>query len=46
MRFAAGFVAKVFATPLPQVLAMKISDFDRWYETARDVWEATRPKFE
>jgi hypothetical protein len=46
VRFAAGFVAKALATPLPQVLAMKISEFEIWQETARDLWDATRLKFE
>ncbi|WP_146159674.1 hypothetical protein [Rhodovulum imhoffii] len=45
-RIAAGFVAKVLATPLPQVLAMKIGEFRAWQDAARDVWEATRLKFE
>lgn len=35
----------VFSTPLQQVLTMRVGDFIRWKDTARDLWEATRPKF-
>ncbi|WP_282103162.1 hypothetical protein [Leisingera sp. HS039] len=41
-----GFVAKVFSTPLPQVLAMKVAEFHHWHSAAIDVWGATRLKFE
>jgi hypothetical protein len=46
LRFAGGFVASVFSTPLPQVLAMKMSSFDEWYDAAQQVWDATRLKLE
>jgi len=46
LRFAAGFVASVFSTSLPQVLAMKVSDFNKWHKAAQKVWDATRLKFE
>jgi len=39
-------VASVFSTPLPQVLAMKKSSFNKWHDAAQKVWDATRLKFE
>jgi len=46
LRFAAGFVASVLSTPLPQVLQMKVSDFIKWHDTAQKVLDVTRLKFE
>jgi hypothetical protein len=46
LRFAAGFVAKVLSTPLRDILAMKMSEFDRWHKAAIQVHDATRLKFE
>jgi hypothetical protein len=46
LRFAAGFVASVLSTPLPQVLCMKMSDFKKWRATAEQVFDVTRLKFE
>jgi len=36
----------VFSTPLPQVLMMKMSSFNNWYDAAQKVFDATRLKFE
>jgi hypothetical protein len=46
LRFAGGFVASVFSTPLPHVLQMKVSDFSKWSAAAHQVWDAKRLKFE
>lgn len=39
-------VAKFCATPLPDVLAMRFSEFQKWHRAALKVWEDTRLKFE
>jgi hypothetical protein len=37
-------VSSVLSTPLPQVLAMKMSAFNKWHEVAQKVLDATRLK--